>query len=54
MIYLNHGATFISDDLVSEGNPSEEESAGGMSGEKLTDEEVLASHKIIPLHGEPR
>ena len=25
-----------------------------MSGEKLTDEEVLASHKIIPLRGEPR
>ena len=32
-----------------------EESIGAMSGEKLTDEEVLASHKIIPLpKGEPR
>ena len=25
-----------------------------MSGEKLTDEEVLAAHKIVPLCGEPR
>ena len=39
--------------FISEGNPLEE-SAGAMSGEKLTDEEVLASHKIIPLRGEPR
>ena len=31
-----------------------EESAGAMLGEKLTDEEVLAAHKIIPLRGEPR
>ena len=48
VIKLDYKRTFISEE-----NPSEK-LGSTMSGEKLTDEEVLAAHKIVPLCGEPR